>query len=179
MPADDWPSFHCRPSTARTGLPFSFSMRQIPTTLTREVGSAPTVSFAKSSFTGSAAAANVASPTPNASATARHVRSLSIAMAVLLRLLQDEYGIDARRPAHQKPAHEDQERQRAEEPGQRRSGAGGQRIARVVVARRSRGRRQIGEAVDERQDLARARRAAHVASRAVGVFDLAITLVVA
>src|SRR5262249_22063228 len=40
-----------------TFLPSSASIRQTPTTLTNEVGSAPTVSLAKSSLSGSAAAA--------------------------------------------------------------------------------------------------------------------------
>src|SRR5215475_10393136 len=44
MPADDCPSFHCRPSTASTFLPLSFSIRQKPTTGTSDFGSAPTVS---------------------------------------------------------------------------------------------------------------------------------------
>src|SRR5215203_3064629 len=48
MPADDCPSFHCRPSTAMTLLPRSLSMRQVPTTGTSDLGSAPTVSSVKS-----------------------------------------------------------------------------------------------------------------------------------
>src|SRR5262245_35661990 len=67
MPAAVWPSFHCRPSTAITFLPSSASIRQTPTTLTNEVGSAPTVSLATSSLIGFAAAAPrspIASATP-------------------------------------------------------------------------------------------------------------------
>src|SRR5262245_50082344 len=56
MPAEAWPSFHCRPSTASTLLSPSASIRQTPTTFTNEPESAPTLSFEKSSFNGSAAA---------------------------------------------------------------------------------------------------------------------------
>src|SRR3954451_3865951 len=48
MSEDDCPSFHCRPSTASTFLPASLSIRQTPTTGTRDFGSAPTVSSEKS-----------------------------------------------------------------------------------------------------------------------------------
>src|SRR5260370_12088966 len=48
MPADDCPSFHCRPSTASTFFPLLFSIRQKPTTGTSDFGSAPTVSLEKS-----------------------------------------------------------------------------------------------------------------------------------
>src|SRR4051812_44975098 len=57
MPADDCPSFHCRPSTASTLLPRSFSTRQTPTTGSRDLGSAPAVSFVKSILTDCCAAA--------------------------------------------------------------------------------------------------------------------------
>src|SRR4051794_16657222 len=55
MPVAAWPSFHWRPSTASTLLSPSASMRQTPTTFTNELASAPTVSFEKSSLSGSAA----------------------------------------------------------------------------------------------------------------------------
>src|SRR5260370_20596162 len=64
MPAEDWPSFHWRPSTASTLLLPSLSMRQMPTTLTSVLGSAPTVSLEKSIFKVSAAVADAASPMP-------------------------------------------------------------------------------------------------------------------
>src|SRR5437867_1913444 len=51
IPAEDWPSFHCRPSTLSTFLPFSVSIRQTPTTLRNDLGSVPTVSFDRSAFT--------------------------------------------------------------------------------------------------------------------------------
>src|SRR5215813_10980065 len=57
MPVAAWPSFHARPSTASTLLSPSASMRQTPTTFTNELASAPTVSFEKSSLSGSAATA--------------------------------------------------------------------------------------------------------------------------
>src|SRR5215813_9561822 len=58
MPVAVWPSFHWRPSTASTLLSPSASMRQTPTTFTNELASAPTVSFEKSSLSGSAAVAH-------------------------------------------------------------------------------------------------------------------------
>src|SRR5262245_1406055 len=66
MPAAVWPSFHCRPSTTNTLFLPSLSMRQTPTTLTNDFGSAPTVSSEKSTFRGCPALAYVsraASPT--------------------------------------------------------------------------------------------------------------------
>src|SRR5262245_17641067 len=177
MPAEDWPSFHWRPSTASTLRPFSFSMRQMPTTLTSAVGSAPTVSLAKSSFSVSAAAATAASPIAATVAADAHDRDLLNRMALLLGGSCDEDRINARRPARPEPGQRDRERQRGEEPGERRGGVGDQRMARVVVARSCRRRRHAGEAVDQRQDLARAGRAADVAPRAVGVLDLAVALV--
>src|SRR5262245_4631595 len=57
MPVAVWPSFHARPSTASTLLSPSASMRQTPTTFTKELASPPTVSFEKSSLSGSAATA--------------------------------------------------------------------------------------------------------------------------
>src|SRR5262249_45739447 len=56
MPAEDCPSFHCRPSTATSFLPPSFSMRHTPTTGTSSFGSAPTVSLASSTLIGAASA---------------------------------------------------------------------------------------------------------------------------
>src|SRR5262245_41694936 len=57
MPVAVWPSFHWRPSTASTLLSPSASTRQTPTTFTNALASAPTVSFEKSSLSGSAVAA--------------------------------------------------------------------------------------------------------------------------
>src|SRR6266567_1506452 len=65
MPAEACPSFHCRPSTARTLLLPSASIRQTPTMLRNDAGSAPTVSFEKSILVVCCAAtgnANVANP---------------------------------------------------------------------------------------------------------------------
>src|SRR5215470_19178433 len=58
MPTEDWPSFHCRPSTASTVLPASVSTRQIPTTGTSDLGSAPVVSLERSTLKGAAIAGN-------------------------------------------------------------------------------------------------------------------------
>src|SRR5215813_10577058 len=83
MPAAVWPSFHCRPSTARTLLSPSASPRQTPTTFTNELESPPTVSFEKLSFNGSAAAAPI-----------RHAASAApesaIALIVMVRLLHSQ-----------------------------------------------------------------------------------------
>src|SRR3954463_6473166 len=54
-PAAAWPSFQRRPSTARTRLPPSLAMTQLPTTAAKELGSAPTVSCEKSKTWPSAA----------------------------------------------------------------------------------------------------------------------------
>src|SRR6267154_2733857 len=56
MPAEDWPSFHCRPSTVSTFLPASLSIRQMPTTGTSDFGSAPAVSPETSTVVGGPAA---------------------------------------------------------------------------------------------------------------------------
>src|SRR5215470_18527541 len=84
MPAEAWPSFHCRPSTARTLLSPSASTRHTPTTLTNELASPPTVSFEKSSFNGSAAAAPI-----------RHAANAApesaIALIVMVRLLDTDF----------------------------------------------------------------------------------------
>src|SRR5215470_6364388 len=60
MPVAAWPSFHWRPSTASTLLSPSASTRHTPTTFTNALASAPTVSFEKSSLSGSAAVAHSA-----------------------------------------------------------------------------------------------------------------------
>src|SRR5471032_893869 len=51
MPAEDCPSFHWRPSTARTFVLPSASTRQTRTTLKNDFGSAPTVSLEMSALT--------------------------------------------------------------------------------------------------------------------------------
>src|SRR5215468_9280855 len=89
MPAAVWPSFHCRPSTATTFLPSSASIRQTPTTLTNEVGSAPTVSLAKSSLSGSA---DTAPRSPIASATPEIVVALFLLFMPFLLLQQAALG---------------------------------------------------------------------------------------
>src|SRR5262245_58888419 len=55
MPAAVCPCFHCRPSTTNTLLLPSASIRQPPTTLKNDFGSAPTVSSEKSILSGSTA----------------------------------------------------------------------------------------------------------------------------
>src|SRR5690242_20611143 len=165
MPAEDCPSFHWRPSTASTLRPFSLSMRQMPTTLTSAAGSAPTVSLAKSSLTASAATATAANPMPATIAAVAYDRMLMGCMAFLLRGLLHQHGIDAGRTARREPGEHDRERQAGEEPGERHGGVGDQRVAGKIVARRRGRRRHAGEAVDQRQDLARTGRAADVAAR--------------
>src|SRR5712671_3600434 len=101
----------------------------MPTTLTSEVGSAPTVSVEKSIFKGSAAAADAASPT---TATMIARRPSLMFMGILLVLL-DELRIDPRRPARAPPGEADRQRQSAEEPGQRRIAVAGKRISRIFI----------------------------------------------
>src|SRR5262249_56158261 len=103
---------------ASTLRPFSFSMRQMPTTLTSAVGSAPTVSLTKSSFSVSAAAATAASPIAATVAADAHDRDLLNRMALLLGGSCDEDRIDARRPARREPGQRDREPHPAEEPTQ-------------------------------------------------------------
>src|ERR1700730_18033334 len=67
MPAAVCPSFPWRPSTTSTLLLPSVSIRQTPTTLTNDFGSAPTVSSEKSILSGWTALAlksNAVRPTP-------------------------------------------------------------------------------------------------------------------
>src|ERR1051325_2395365 len=179
MPTEDWPCVHWRPSTARTFRAFSFSPRQTPTPPSSAAGSPPSESLAKSSFNVSAAAPTAAKPRAATIAPNAYDSRLAERMALLLGRLLDEDRIDARRPAHDEPGERDQQRQPAEEPRQRRSAVGDQGITREIVALRGGRRRHAGEAVDQRQDLARAGRAADVAARAVGVLHLAVTIVVA
>src|SRR5262245_6584923 len=113
MPAEDWPCFHWRPSTARTFRPFPPSMRQTPTTLSSAAGSAPTVSLAKSSFNVSAAATTAAKPKTAMIAADAYDISLPERMTLLLGRLLDEDRIDARRPAHEQPGQPDQQWQDA------------------------------------------------------------------
>src|SRR6516162_3526956 len=65
MPAEDCPSFHCRPSTVNTLRPLSLSIRQMPTMGMSDVGSAPTVLPDRSIATGwPAARVNVGTARP-------------------------------------------------------------------------------------------------------------------
>src|SRR6516225_1237649 len=86
MPADDCPSFHCRPSTTSTFLPPSFSIRQKPTTGTKEFGSAPAVSPARSTVVGGAArrgSVSAANPVADASA------NLTLMLVLMVGLLHE------------------------------------------------------------------------------------------
>src|SRR5262245_24972905 len=82
MPAAVCPSFHCRPSTTSTLLLPSLSIRQTPTTLTNDFGSAPTVSSEKSTFRGCAAPAYVSS-------AARPAQAAAIVMVRLFVVMVD------------------------------------------------------------------------------------------
>src|SRR5215813_8960200 len=82
MPVAVWPSFHARPSTASTLLSPSASMRQTPTTFTNELASAPTVSFEKSSLSGSAATASSA-----AAATVTAANGRLVMILIMIHLL--------------------------------------------------------------------------------------------
>src|SRR5215470_13737156 len=174
MPAEAWPSFHCRPSTARTLLSPSASIRQTPTTFTNELASAPTVSFEKSSLSGSAAAAHTTKAV-NAAPASESVLMIAIVLMVMtLSSLVSSGQRDARGAAAPPPRERDQERQRAEEPGQRERRVGDQRVARIVLAGDWRWCRYAGEAIEQRQDLAMAGRAAPVEAATVAVLDLAV-----
>src|SRR5262249_23345440 len=83
MPAAVCPSFHCRPSTTSTLLLPSLSIRQTPTTLRNDFGSAPTVSSEKSTFTDCAAPAYVSSAARPRPATVGLIVRLAIFMAYL------------------------------------------------------------------------------------------------
>src|SRR5258705_372052 len=97
MPAAVWPSFHCRPSTTNTLLPPSLSMRQTPTTLTKDFGSAPTVSSEKSSFTDFAVTGRAAL------VRTAVVRILDLAVGVLARTA--DHALTARDEANRDVRH--------------------------------------------------------------------------
>src|SRR5262249_2355649 len=140
MPAEACPSFHCRPSTARTLFPASFSIRQMPTTLTKDFGSAPTVSCAKSILNGCWAAitGNTSATNPQA-AMPMALRLLTICMTDLLHVYP---AVKARGTAGPPPREHDHQRQPAAEPEQRHLGVGDAGIARILASGgRSRDRR--------------------------------------
>src|SRR6185369_2991479 len=80
MPAEDCPSFHCRPSTTSTLFPPSLSTRQKPTTGTNDFGSAPTVSSPRSMVVGGAARAWKAS-------AARPIADTMVVLTLVLMLM--------------------------------------------------------------------------------------------
>src|SRR5712675_1288804 len=145
----------------------------MPTTLTSEVGSAPTVSFAKSIFKVSAAPADAASATTD---TMIARRPSLMFMGILLVLL-DELRIDPRRAPRPPPGEADRQRQSAEEPGQRRISIAGERISRIFIRAGGRWNGHIRESIDQRQDLSRTGRAADVTAVAISIFDFAIAVV--
>src|SRR5262245_14642468 len=141
MPAAVCPSFHCRPSTTSTLLLPSLSIRQTPTTLTNDFGSAPTVSSEKSTFRDCAAPAYVSSAArPTQAAAIVTVRLLVIMIDLRLSWLSwltsvfDELWGDLRRAAAPPPCDGDQERKAAEEPGEGGRCVGEQRVARGLLA---------------------------------------------
>src|SRR5215471_13741087 len=87
MPAEDWPSFHCLPSTASTVLPASASMRHMPTTGSSDLGSAPAVSPEKSGLkSGAASAGSNAAAKPTVAATRTAFALLFMMMIYLVRV---------------------------------------------------------------------------------------------
>src|SRR4051794_14269555 len=95
MSEEDCPSFHCRPSTASTFFPASFSIRQMPTTGTRDFGSAPTVSSEKLIFSGCAARHGRA----NAARPAARIITALVVLFFIIDLLYRGAGNDGRAAA--------------------------------------------------------------------------------
>src|SRR5262249_49162490 len=151
----------------------SLSMRQTPTTLRNDFGSAPTVSAESSAFFVCSAVAESSSAE---SARAAHAGTRMARGNFMMRLLSVGAG-SLRRPAAEPPGRNDQQRQCAEEPWDRRFAAGDQRIAEVIVAGRRRGNVHAGEPIEQRQDLAVRGRSTGGLSAVVRIFDLAIALV--
>src|SRR5262245_16872530 len=104
MPADDCPSFHCRPSTLSTFLPASLSMRQTPTTGTSDLGSAPVVSPDQSILMGDPTA--TASTGVARASASRMDTGFSSARGMDRLLVQPERA--PRRPAAEPPGEQDQ-----------------------------------------------------------------------
>src|SRR5215210_3693643 len=131
MPEADCPSFHCRPSTERTVFSPSFSIRQTPTTLKNDFGSAPTVSAEKSATAVCCATAGIIRPT-----------SPMLTMAILLMPDMNfmtnlhcrwEFR-DARWTANPPPRDQDEYRKPAKKPRQRCPCISYEGITRVIVA---------------------------------------------
>src|SRR5262249_59784453 len=86
-----------------------------------------------------------------------------------------ELGGDLRRAAAPPPCGNEQQRQRAQEPGERGRSISEQRITRIVLTRDRLRNGPSGERVNERQDFAVTGRAALVHTAAVDVLDLAVS----
>ena len=166
MPADDCPSFHCRPSTASTFFPPSLSIRQMPTTGTSDFGSAPTVSLEKSILSG--CAARTRQSQCGETDRGHDHRSNTFCFGHHRAPSGTRTGFHPWRPSAPPPGECDQERQPADEPQQCRVRARDQRVAGILVAR-IRGRRlHARQGVEQRQDLAGTGRTADVGSAAIG-----------
>src|SRR5215216_2824530 len=171
MPAEDWPSFHCRPSTARTFLPFSVSTRHTPTTLNNDFDSAPAASAEKSILIGcGAAAARPSAPSVNAQAA--NVPSLSVMRMAFLHGC-DVYLKRGRTPAPP-PGTGNQQRQNCEEPNGRNGIGCDERITWITVRRSGRRHGHTRELVKQGQDFARAAGTAGGQTLAVGIGHLAV-----
>src|ERR1700680_3009106 len=101
MPADDFPSFHWRPTTGQTFLCASVSIRQTPTTLRNDLGSAPTVSSEKSTLLACCAAANDTRTADPIAVAATIV--LALRMNLMTDLRFDRWIVDAWRTAAPPP----------------------------------------------------------------------------
>src|SRR5215475_1020041 len=106
IPAEACPSFHCRPSTASTLFPPSLSMRQMPTTLTKDFGSAPTVSLENSIFMGCCAATT--GKTNAANPQTAILIALRLLMMCIVDLLHAYTAVDVRGTAGPPPREPDQ-----------------------------------------------------------------------
>src|SRR6185369_6490615 len=150
MPADDCPSFHCRPSTTSTFFPPSFSTRQKPTTGTNDFGSAPTVSPERSMVVGGAARPGTASA---AKAIADTSATLVFMLMLMIGLLQEQRATGRGRLAAPPPGERNQQRQDAEKPRQCRICARNQRIAGIIRPLCRFGRLPSCQGVQQREDL--------------------------
>src|SRR5262249_46977339 len=148
---------------ASTFLPPADSTRHTPTTETSALGSPPAASLAKSILSDCAATAGSARASASAAMTSAFV--LSRCMTNLLY----EQVAERRRAAAPAPRECDQQREHAEEPGEREVGARDQRVAGVIAAGRRRGWRNAGQSVEQRQDFPLAGGAAHIGSAGVDV----------
>src|SRR5437016_1526213 len=150
MPAADSPCFHWRPSTARTFFCPSCSIRQTPTTLKKDFGSAPTVSFAKSILVGCCAAAGN-TKVENPKTEMPMVPTILLMFMTDLRLCWT--AIDVRGAAAPPPEETDQQWKPAEKPRERDLTARDQGVSRIVVSGYGSRQGHVREPVEQRENF--------------------------